>query len=88
MTARTHDASAFASLVTVATLHPPKNLNLMTLVGSIIAADIGSLIPDLDDAGNRLWDLLPAGDRVGKMLRKIFFRHRTLSHSVIRLVAK
>jgi inner membrane protein len=83
MTARTHDAFAFASLLTVAYFHPPESINLMTLIGSVIASDVGSLVPDMDQAGNRLWDLLPAGDTVGKYLRKLFFEHRTFSHSII-----
>ncbi|OGM21620.1 hypothetical protein A2714_00635 [Candidatus Woesebacteria bacterium RIFCSPHIGHO2_01_FULL_38_9] len=87
MTARTHDAFAFATLVTVAAFFPPSNLNLATLVVSIIGADIGALIPDMDGAGNRLWDLLPAGDNLGKILRRVFYKHRTLTHSIIGVVA-
>ncbi len=83
MTARTHDAFAFASLMTAAAFFPPQNLNLATLVVSIIGADIGALIPDMDGAGNRLWDLLPAGDSLGKILRRVFYKHRTLTHSII-----
>jgi inner membrane protein len=85
MTARTHDAFAFASLVTVASFFPPDKLNLMTLFSSIIAADIGAMIPDMDQAGNRLWDLLPAGDTLGKIFRRVFYKHRTLSHSLLGL---
>ncbi len=83
MTSRTHDAFALASLVTVASFYPPEHLNLMTLVVSVIGADIGALIPDMDQGGNRLWDLLPAGDRVGRILRRIFYKHRTLTHSLV-----
>jgi len=83
MTSRTHDAFAFASLVTVAAFYPPVSLNLATLAVSIIGADIGALIPDMDGAGNRLWDLLPAGHSVGKILRRVFYKHRTLTHSLI-----
>ena len=87
MTARTHDAFAFASIVTAAVYFPPQNLNLYTLLGAVIGSNIGALIPDLDDAGNRLWDFLPIGDMAGKFLRKIFYKHRTLSHSLIGLFA-
>src|SRR3989338_7333367 len=83
MTARTHDAFAFASLLTVAVLFPPASLNLVTLVGGIVANIIGSLIPDMDQASNRLWDLLPAGDHLGKIFRRLFLKHRTLSHSLL-----
>lgn len=83
MTARTHDAFALASLVTVAAFYPPISINLLTLVGSIVAADIGAAIPDMDGSGNRLWHMLPAGEKTGKVLRRVFYRHRTLSHSLI-----
>jgi len=48
MTSRTHDAFAFASLITVAAFFPPEKLNVATLVISVIGADIGALIPDMD----------------------------------------
>jgi inner membrane protein len=83
MTARTHDAFAFASLVTVATFSPPASLNLYTLFSAIIGNVVGSLIPDMDQAGNKLWDLLPIGDTLGKIFRKVFYKHRTVTHSIL-----
>ncbi|OGM61492.1 hypothetical protein A2961_00625 [Candidatus Woesebacteria bacterium RIFCSPLOWO2_01_FULL_39_21] len=83
MTARTHDAFAFASLVTVATIYPPVSLNLATMFTSIVGNIVGALTPDLDQASNRLWDLLPAGNVVGKILRPLLLGHRTLSHSIL-----
>lgn len=65
----------------------PESLNLATLLVSIVGANIGTLIPDMDEAGNRLWDLLPAGDNVGKILRIVFYKHRTVTHSIIGGVA-
>ncbi len=83
MTARTHDAFALASLVTIAVMFPPDNLNLYTAFAALIGNNIGALIPDMDSAGNRLWDLFPAGDQLGKYFRRVFYKHRTLSHSLI-----
>lgn len=83
MTARTHDLFAFASLITVATFFPPENLNVLTLVGAVLAADIGALLPDMDGGANRLWHLLPAGEKVGRVLRRVFYRHRTITHSAV-----
>lgn len=83
MTNRTHDAIALTSLVSMAIVFPPDSLNLMTLITALVAADIGSMIPDMDQAGNRLWDLLPAGDFMGEIFRKVFYGHRTLSHSIL-----
>ena len=85
MTARTHDAIAFASLVTVATLFPPEKLNVLTLFASLVANVIGGLLPDIDQATNRLWDMLPSGNEVGKNLRGLFLHHRTITHSLLGL---
>ena len=58
MTSRTHDAIAFASLVTVAAFVPIPQMNVLSIICVIVACDIGALIPDMDTAGNRLWELL------------------------------
>lgn len=83
MTARTHNAFAIASLLTVAAFFPPKDINVLTIVGSVIAADVGALFPDMDQAGNDLWKLLPARNSIGKVFRRIFYKHRTLTHSLV-----
>jgi inner membrane protein len=83
MTARTHDIAAFASLLTVAVYFPPSSLNVPTIITSSIGSVIGSLMPDLDQESNRLWDLLPAGDFFGSLLKNIFLAHRTISHSLL-----
>lgn len=83
MTARTHDAFAFAGLITVAVFYPPTTLNLTTLFAAIVGNIVGSLIPDMDQASNRLWDLLPAGDHLAKVFRRLFLKHRTLTHSFL-----
>lgn len=83
MTSRTHDVFALASLITVAAYCPPSSLNPSTLVVSLVGNIVGSLLPDIDQASNRLWDLLPAGNSLGKVFRKLFLSHRTLSHSLL-----
>lgn len=83
MTARTHDLAAFASLITLAVHYPPPALNLATLFSALIACVVGSLIPDMDQDSNRLWDLLPGGDFLGKIFKKIFLGHRSISHSLL-----
>ena len=37
----------------------------------------------MDQATNRLWDLLPAGNYFGRVFRRLFLSHRTLSHSIL-----
>src|SRR4030067_2738629 len=83
MTARTHDLFAFASLVTVSAYYPPTSLNLATLFAALVGCVIGSLIPDMDQATNRLWDLVPGGDYAGRVFRPLFLGHRNLSHSAM-----
>jgi inner membrane protein len=83
MTARTHNAFAFASLVTAAAYFPPQSLNLLTLIVGVVGTDIGALIPDMDTGGNYLWGLLPQGQKLGEFLRKIFYKHRTITHSLL-----
>ncbi|QQG42147.1 MAG: metal-dependent hydrolase [Candidatus Woesebacteria bacterium] len=85
MTARTHNAFAFASLVTAAAYFPPTHLNLSTLILGIVGTDIGALIPDMDTGGNYLWGLLPQGQKLGGFLRRIFYKHRTITHSLLGL---
>jgi membrane-bound metal-dependent hydrolase YbcI (DUF457 family) len=83
MEARTHDAFAFAALITAAIVIKPQELNTMTLFASVVGNAVGALIPDLDQAGNKLWDILPAGNAVGKIFRHVFYKHRTISHSIL-----
>lgn len=83
MTARTHDLIGFAALLTIAALYPPESLTVPTLGAALVGNVVGSLIPDIDQASNRLWDLLPAGDELGKVFRKAFLKHRTITHSFL-----
>lgn len=83
MTSRTHDAFSFASLLSVAVMYPPTSLSISTLGMSLVGNIVGGLLPDMDQASNRLWDLLPAGNIVGRLGRKLFLSHRTLSHSIL-----
>lgn len=83
MTARTHNAFAFASLVTAAVYLPTPQINLTTFVVSLVAVTVGALIPDMDTSGNYLWGLLPQGQRLGGILRRIFYKHRTITHSLL-----
>ena len=85
MVSKTHNAIAFASLVTISAFYPPNYLNLPTLLGAIIANNIGGLIPDMDSGANYLWGLLPQGKFLGSFLRKIFYKHRTVTHSFLGL---
>ncbi len=83
MTARTHDLCAFALLVTAVAVYPPAVISLPTLMTSLVGNIVGGLIPDMDQASNKLYDLLPGSDFTGKILRRLFFGHRNISHSLL-----
>lgn len=83
MTSRTHDMIAFASLLTLTTYYPPVDLSINTSIAALIGCTIGSLLPDIDQESNRLWDLLPGGNFLGKILRHLLLQHRTISHSIL-----
>lgn len=83
MTGRTHDLISFASILTVVSIAPPTGLNLYTTVGCLMGGVVGALVPDMDQATNRLWDLFPAGNIVGRVFRHLLLGHRTISHSIL-----
>lgn len=83
MTARTHDMFAVAFLTTAFVVSPPGSISASTLFASLVGNVVGGLIPDIDQASNRLWDLLPAGNFLGKIFRHLFLSHRTISHSLL-----
>lgn len=83
MTAKTHNAIAFASLLALASYYVPENINVTTLGLSLVGVSMGALIPDMDQAGNALWNLLPGRHSVGRIFRKVFYKHRTITHSVL-----
>ncbi len=57
--------------------------NVPTLVVSLVGNIVGSLLPDIDQASNRLWDLLPGGNVLGGIFKNLFLAHRTISHSLL-----
>lgn len=76
---------AFAALTTAAVYFPPNSLNVPTFFSCLVGNVIGALLPDMDQASNRLWDLLPAGNYLGRVFRRLFLSHRTISHSLLGL---
>lgn len=86
MTSKTHNIGAVAALLTVYAILDQPNLNLVTVLLALIATVFGSMLPDIDQSSNRLWSMLPVGNVLGKMLRRIFLGHRTLSHSLVGLI--
>jgi len=61
----------------------PDNLAVPTVIVALVANLVGTLLPDIDQASNRLWDMIPGGNEIGKLLKRVLMGHRTVSHSLI-----
>ena len=85
MTGRTHDAIGFSVLVVAASYYPPSSLTIYTLFGALVGNVVGSYLPDIDQATNRLWDMMPLGEVTGRVFRNLFLKHRTITHSLLGL---
>jgi inner membrane protein len=83
VTYRTHNVFGLAMLLAVLRYLPQTSLGVITVISSLIANSIGSILPDVDQASNRLWSLVPGGNYVGKFLRNLFISHRSVSHSLL-----
>ncbi len=83
MTYKTHNVFGLAELLTVLINYPQNSLGVATVLAGLIANAIGSILPDIDQASNKLWSLVPGGNWTGNWLRKIFISHRSVSHSIL-----
>jgi inner membrane protein len=61
-------------------------LSNATIIACLIVNQIGALLPDIDQASNQLWELMPEDRVFSRFLNKLFGSHRTLSHSILGLV--
>ncbi|MEI8061511.1 MAG: metal-dependent hydrolase [Candidatus Berkelbacteria bacterium] len=82
MTGKTHRLIGLVAgggyfLATSSALYQPATLGAV-----IVAAYLGSLMPDADDAGADIWHTLPFGHTVGKITDP-FLKHRNISHSLV-----
>ncbi|MFA6005835.1 MAG: metal-dependent hydrolase [Patescibacteria group bacterium] len=81
MTGRTHDLTAFTFLITAAYVTIP-HITLATTVTALAAAMLGGIAPDLDQPTARLWNRLPAGSIIGRIIHPLLGSHRLISHSL------
>lgn len=86
MTGRTHDLAAFTALSYIAATHPLPNMSFATVIVAVSANLIGGLTPDIDQPTADLWNKLPGGGVVGKILYPLLGGHRFISHSLIGVV--
>ena len=85
MTGKTHRVIGITAGLTYYFATTPAEYQPPTLGAVIVVSYLGSLIPDVDDAGADIWHTLPLGHTVGKITDPIL-KHRNISHSLVGLV--
>lgn len=83
MTGRTHDLAAFTALNLVIATQPLPQMSLPTAVVAGSMGLIGGLLPDIDEPAADIWDRIPAGSLIGKLIRPLLGSHRMISHSIL-----
>lgn len=83
MTGRTHDLTAFTALNLLFISQPLINTTVATAFVTVSSNLIGGLTPDIDQATADLWNRLPAGSIIGRMITPILGSHRMISHSFL-----
>ncbi len=84
MLGKTHQLIGFTTVYSAALYFNVTDLNAQTIIAGVILSSIGSLTPDLDDSKNKLYTLLPIGQKtLSGIGGKLFGEHRTISHSLV-----
>lgn len=83
MTERTHDLAAFTGLTLFAVRYPVPEMTLATAFVALAANMLGGIAPDLDQPTAGLWQRIPAGSIVGRIVHPLLGTHRLISHSIV-----
>lgn len=83
MTGRTHDLMAFTALNFAIVNFGVPQMTLATATVALSANFIGGLTPDIDQPTADLWNRLPAGSIIGRLICPILGGHRFISHSFL-----
>ena len=83
MTGRTHDLAAFTALSYIVATQPMPKISLATALVALCANFIGGLAPDIDQPTADLWNRIPAGSIIGRILCPVLGGHRLMSHSFV-----
>ena len=87
MTARTHDLAALNALAVVVLINTGSHaITLSTLLISLLANQIGGIVPDIDQPTAPFWRNLPVGGYFGRFIDKMLGGHRFLTHSLLGIV--
>jgi inner membrane protein len=82
MTGRTHDLAAFTFLITAATYVTVPHITIATAATALAGTMLGGIAPDLDQPTAELWNKLPAGSIIGRIIHPLLGSHRLISHSL------
>lgn len=83
MTARSHDLAAFTLLNLVFVNFRVDGMSFATAAVGFGACFLGGLAPDLDQPTAKMWNSLPAGSIIGRVIGPILGSHRMISHSAL-----
>ncbi len=86
MTGRTHDLTALTALHIAFLSFPVPDMSFATGVAGLGAVFLGGLAPDIDQPTANLWQRLPAGNIIGRIVAPILGSHRMISHSIVGIV--
>ncbi|MDQ3239729.1 MAG: metal-dependent hydrolase [bacterium] len=87
MVGKSHQLVGFVSVYTVAILLPVGHLNTQTIIACVLCITVGSLASDLDSQENKLYTLIPIGQKIfAEVGERAFGRHRSISHSALGVV--
>jgi len=84
MLGRTHEVVAVGAVTSAAILFPVESLNLETATVSFLATLVGGITPDIDKPGSKIWDRIPAGGCLSRLVNPVFAGgHRHITHSIL-----
>ncbi|MEI6477635.1 MAG: metal-dependent hydrolase [bacterium] len=82
MTGKTHQVIGMTAGLASFLIATSPHYQPASLAGVLVVSCIGSLLPDIDQPGSRLWNALPFG-HIGGELVNPFLAHRNLTHSFL-----
>jgi len=84
MLGRTHEVAAVGAVASAAILFPVKDMTFETATLSLLMALVGGLTPDIDKPGSTIWDKMPAGGCLSRIVHPVFIGgHRHITHSFL-----
>lgn len=85
MTERTHDLAGLTLLTLAFVVLPLTQVSLVNFFAVLIANQIGTSFPDLDQPTAEFYQELPAGSVLGHLFSPLLGGHRHISHSLLGL---